>query len=107
MLPIRVDRAVTVYGVLPLLRLLRVGRSSIPILMYHSVSAALNAVPHPGIEFLTEPEDKFRLHASKQTLRKEYDDARSQHLGQNCRPAFSYYFGGSVYSWNDNYDAYC
>jgi peptidoglycan/xylan/chitin deacetylase (PgdA/CDA1 family) len=46
-LSIRVDRAISLYAVLPLLRLVRSSRPSIPILMYHSVSDALDLAPHP------------------------------------------------------------
>lgn len=52
---IRTDRAITLYAVLPLMQLLPVGRPSIPILMYHSVSDALDLAPHPYFRTTTSP----------------------------------------------------
>jgi len=54
-LPIRLDRALTLYAVWPLLRLLRANRQAIPILMYHSVSEALDSAQNPYYRIVTSP----------------------------------------------------
>ena len=53
--PFRIDRAVSVGLVQPLLILLRQQPLSIPILMYHSVSDALDLAPHPYYRTTTSP----------------------------------------------------
>jgi peptidoglycan/xylan/chitin deacetylase (PgdA/CDA1 family) len=53
--PFRFDRAITLYAILPLLRLLRPGSPSISILMYHSVSDAVDLAPHPYYRTTTSP----------------------------------------------------
>jgi peptidoglycan/xylan/chitin deacetylase (PgdA/CDA1 family) len=51
----RIDKAISVGLVQPLLRLQRQEPRSIPILMYHSVSDALDLAPHPYYRTITSP----------------------------------------------------
>ncbi len=53
--PFRIDRAISVGLVQPLLCLRRREPRSIPVLMYHSVSDALDLVPHPYYRTTTSP----------------------------------------------------